>query len=97
MGHPIQVKDRVLPARGVGLIVAADTDRRLSHYTVGVPPLPSPAKWLHGSSLRGKPYIEIQWFRASGRLFIADAKVGAKASPADLAALAWMINSVRVK
>ena len=96
VGYPIQVQDRVLPARGVGLIIARDTEAGLSHGTVAVPPLPSPTRWLKGSRLAGLPYMETRWFRANGRLFIANAEVGAKASGADLTALAWVIKSVRV-
>jgi hypothetical protein len=39
-GFPIQVNGGVLPARGVGLIIATDTDPRLRHGRVAVPPLP---------------------------------------------------------
>ncbi len=94
-GYPIQVNDRVLPARGVALIVATDTER-FSQGMAARLPLPSLAKWLHGSALGGEPYMEIQRFRANGRRFIADAKVGAKASRTDTATLAWIVHSLRM-
>jgi hypothetical protein len=46
----------VLAPRGVGLIIATDTDRRLPHSKVAVPPLPLPwpdgshSGWLIGSA-----------------------------------------------
>jgi len=56
-GYPIQVNNRDLPARGVGLIIATDTDPRLSRGFVAVPPLPGPdgRGWDVGSSLGGRP------------------------------------------
>ena len=42
-GYPIQVNDHVLPARGVGLIIATDPDPKLSDDPVAVPPLPAPS------------------------------------------------------
>src|SRR5207302_6094703 len=54
-GFPIQVNDRVLPAHGIGLIIATDNDPRLSHGTVAALPLPPPSggadSWLVGSSM----------------------------------------------
>ena len=77
-GYPIQVNNRVLPARGVGLIIAADPDRRLSHGLVSKPPLPAPDSryWMIGSALGGGQYMEALCFRVEGKVFIACAKVG---------------------
>jgi hypothetical protein len=86
-GFPIQVNDGVLPGRGVGLIIATDTDRAVRHYgRLAVPPLPAfddPNGWRYwnaGSSAGAGPDIEILWFRVHGRTFIACAKIGAKAT-----------------
>jgi len=95
--YPIQVNDRFLTARGVGLIIATDTDPTLSHAPEAVPPLPSPlgSGWDVGSALAGSPYMELLWFRVNHRLFIADAKVGAKANRATLTAFEWIVHSLR--
>lgn len=97
-GYPIQVNNRVLPARGIGLIIATDTDRKLSHYVV-VRRLPLPAPngryWTIGSSLGGTPYMELLWFHAHGKTFIACAKVGPNVTRTDLKAVAAAVRSLR--
>lgn len=104
-GYPMQVNDRLLPARGIGLIIATDTDPRVSPGIVTVPPLPAPEgpawsersahQWGVGSAPAGSAYMETLWFRGNGRLFIADAKVGATANGAALSALTDIIQSLR--
>jgi hypothetical protein len=96
-GYPIQVSSRVLPARGVGLIIATDPDPSLSHYLVSNLPLPAPDGhyWTTGSSLAGTPYMELLWFRAHGMMFIACAKVGSRATSRDLNAIAMIVRSLR--
>jgi hypothetical protein len=56
-GFPIQANGGLLPAHGIGLIIATDTDAKLPHGPVAVPPLPAP--WAHsspviGSGIRGQ-------------------------------------------
>jgi hypothetical protein len=107
-GFPIQVNGGVLPARGVGLIIATDTDPRLAHGRVVVPPLPAPPApngwkyWNAGSASAaydgkgyGSPTIEMLWFRAHGATFIACVKIGAKAASGDLKAVAAIVQSLR--
>ncbi len=95
--YPMQVYDRMLTPRGVGLIIATDTDPTLTHAPVELPPLAPPGpRWDVGSALAGSPTMELLWFRVNHRLFLADAKVGADASRAGLATLAWIIHSVRL-
>lgn len=107
-GFPIQVNGRVLPARGVGLIIASDTDPRLTRGPVAVPPLPAPDApdgwkyWNAGSASaaydskgNGSPYIQMLWFRVNGATFIACAKIGAKATSGDLKAVAAIVQSLR--
>jgi hypothetical protein len=106
-GFPIQVNGGVLPARGVGLIIATDTDPKLSRGPVGIPPLPAPDApdgwkyWTGGSASAGydgrpgSPDIEMLWFRAHGETFIACAKIGPKATSRDLSAVAAIIQSLR--
>lgn len=94
-GDPIQVSNGVLPSRGVGLIIATDSDPRLSRGTVAVPPLPYPKGWAMGSALAGTPYIETLWFRARGTTFLATAKIGSRSTSADLKALAAIVHSLR--
>ena len=94
-GYMVQVNGNVLPARGVGLVIASDSDRRLPRRVARVPPLPRLETWLKGSALGGEPYLESVWFRIKGRYFLADAKIGAKATGADLAALGWISETVR--
>jgi len=100
-GYPIQVNDHVLPARGVGLIIATDPDPKLSHDPVAVPPLPAPSApnawryWGKGSTPAGSSYIEILWFRANGTTFIACAKIGPKATSDDLKAVDAIVKSLR--
>lgn len=98
-GYPIQVNGRVLPGRGVGLIIATDNDPKLSAGALATPPLPSPDgrqhQWLIGSGLAGEAFLETLWFRADGRTFIASAKVGPNVSGGDHHALAGIITSLR--
>lgn len=94
-GNPIQVNGNELPARGVGLVIASDTDARVSHAPVSGLPLPARAEWSFGSALAGQPYMQTVWFRVDGRMFMADAKIGARASKADLAGLAFILESIR--
>lgn len=99
-GYPIQVNGRLLPARGVGLIIATDTDPKLSRPAVAVPPLPAPGApkawryWGGGSASAGSPYIETLWFRANRTTFIASAKIGPKATTSDLTAVDTIITSL---
>jgi len=102
-GFPVQVNGGVLPAHGVGLIIATDTDPKLPHGPVAVPPLPAPDApdgwkyWNAGSASAGVPYIETLWFRINGTTFIASAKIGPKGHDADLKAFAQIIRSLRLQ
>jgi hypothetical protein len=95
-GYPIQVNNRALPAGGVGLIIAADPDPKLSHGLVREPPLPAPdgRYWMVGSALGGSPNMEALWFRVDGKIFIACAKVGPDATKSDRNAIAAIIGSL---
>jgi hypothetical protein len=98
-GYAIQVNGEVLPPRGVGLIIATDTDRRLPHSKVAVPPLPLPwpdgshGGWLIGSALPRSPIFETLWFRVYGTTYIAAATIGWKASAAAQKALGQIVRS----
>lgn len=106
-GYPIQVNAGILPARGVGLIIATDTDPKLPHGPVTVPPLPAPSApkawryWGGGSAsagyngMPGSPDIEMLWFRAHGTTFIACAKIGPKATSGNLKAVDAIVESLR--
>lgn len=100
-GFPIQVNGGVLPARGVGLIIATDTDPKLGHGPVAMPPLPAPDAlngwkyWSAGSASAGVPYIETLWFRINGTTFIACAKIGPKATSRGLKAVDAIVKSLR--
>jgi hypothetical protein len=106
-GFPIQASGGVLPARGVGLIIATDTDPKLPRGPVAVPPLPLPDAsngwkyWNAGSASAGydgrpgSPDIEMLWFRVHGGTFIACAKIGPKATSRDLSTVAAIIQSLR--
>jgi hypothetical protein len=107
-GFPIQVNGGVLPARGVGLIIATDTDPKLSHGRVAVPPLPAfgaPNGWKYwnaGSASaaydgkgNGTPSIEMLWFRVDGATFIASAKIGPKPASGDREAVTAIVQSLR--
>ena len=96
-GYPVQVNNRVLPGRGIGLIIATDPDPRLQRGPVQRPPLPAPngRYWSVGSALAGSPFMETLWFRADGRTLIACAKVGPRTTRRDLEALASIITSLR--
>jgi hypothetical protein len=82
-GFPIQVNGGVLPAHGVGLVIATDTDPRLSRGPVAVPPLPA----------RSAP--KTLWFRIHSTTLIACAKIGPKATSHDLKAVDTIIKSLR--
>ena len=96
-GYPIQVNGQVLPGGGVSLIIATDTDPRLSHGPVTVAPLPAPngRYWTVGSARAGAPYMQTLWFRFKGTTFIACAKIGPKATSGDIQAVASIIHSLR--
>jgi uncharacterized protein YbdZ (MbtH family) len=100
-GFPIQVNGGVLPARGVGLIIATDTDPKLGHGPIAVPPLPAPDApdgwkyWNAGSASAGAPYIETLWFRINGTTFIASAKIGPRATSHGLKAADAIVKSFR--
>jgi hypothetical protein len=101
-GFPIQVRDNALPARGVGLIVATDKDPQAVPYGhVTTLPLPSPSGarvsgWNFASALGGQPYLEMLTFRADGRTFVADLKVGPSVSGADMKALTGIVRSLHM-
>jgi hypothetical protein len=94
-GYPIQVNGRVLPARGVGFIIATDAGSRLSRDPLAVPPLRHPDGWLAGSGPSGARHLESVWFRGNGKFFIATAKIGSRAPGMALKALAKIIRSLR--
>jgi hypothetical protein len=102
-GYAIQVNGEVLPPRGAGLIIATDTDRRLRHGKVAVPPLPLPwpdgshGGWLTGSAPPRSPIFETLWFRVSRTTYIADAKIGWRASSAAQRALGQIVGSIKPK
>jgi hypothetical protein len=96
-GYPIQVNGRVLPARGVGLIIATDTDPKLPHNQVAMLPLtyPDGRYWMAGSAPAGSSYMDVLWFRVHGMTFIATAKIGPRATKRSLKAVATAIRSLR--
>ena len=94
-GNPVQVNSQVLPADGIGLTIAADTDTGPSDGPVAVPPLPYPQGWTTGSALAGSPYIRGLSFRVGSTTFAACAKVGPRVTSADHAALTAAIHSIR--
>jgi hypothetical protein len=99
-GYPIQVNAAVLAPRGVGLIIATDSDRDLPRSTVVAPPLPLPwpdgsRGWTVASMPAPSPVFETLWFRVSHTMYIAAAKVGRKASKADQKALGQIVRSIR--
>ena len=89
-------------ARGVALIVATDKDRQAVPYGhVTTLPLPSPSasgasSWNFASAIGGQPYLETLTFRADGRTFVADLKVGPSVSGADMKALADIVRSLHM-
>jgi hypothetical protein len=93
---PIQVSGEVLPRRGIGLVIATDSDRQLERYRVSKPPLRYPDGWLTGSAGGGAPYLRELWFRIHGVVLLATVKVGPGATRHDLAAFAKIIRSIRV-
>jgi hypothetical protein len=96
-GYPIQVNGGVLPKRGIGLIIATDTDPTQAPSDVSALPLPSPSgdRWSVGSALAGAPYLETLWFRIACTRLIASAKIGPDVSRGALRQLAGVIESVR--
>jgi hypothetical protein len=106
-GFPIQANGGVLPARGVGVVIATDTDPKLSHGPVAVPPLPAPDtpnswKYWNGGSVSagfggapGGPGIESLRFRVDHTTFIACAKIGPKATGGARKAVDAIIQSLR--
>ena len=91
----------MLPPRGVGLIVATDTDRKLAHGHVAVLPLPLPwpdgsgGGWSLGSSLAHSPVFEMLWFRVGHATYVVDAKIGWKATGAAQKALGQIVRSIK--
>jgi hypothetical protein len=101
-GAPIQANGDVLPARGVGVVIATDTDPTVRSYgPIAVPPLPAfdaPNGWKYwnaGSAVASNPDIEILRFRAHGATFTATAKIGVKAGNGGQKAVDAIIESFR--
>ncbi len=92
-GFPIQVSGLVLPARGVALILATDTDPRLSHTGLATLPLSYPENRVTGSAGSGTAYIQALWFRADRKTYLATTKIGPKSTGADLQAIAMIVRS----
>jgi hypothetical protein len=100
-GYPIQANGNTLLAGGLALIVATDRDRQVPYGHAATLPPPSPnasgaSGWTFGSALAGQPYLETLTFRAAGRTFVADLKVGPSASGSDLKALAGIVRSLHI-
>jgi hypothetical protein len=95
-GAPVQVSGEVLPRRGIGLIIAEDSDRRLDRSRIAMAPLRYPGGWLTGSALAGSPYMQERWFRVHRVVFLATVKVAPGATRRDLAALAKIVRSIRI-
>ena len=92
-GFPVQASGKTLPARGVSLVIATDTDPRVCRPG----PHPSPAggsnycqrSWaspplsfkdmIMGSSLAGTPVTSVLWVKAGGTALSLTAKFGASA------------------
>jgi hypothetical protein len=96
-GFPIQVNSQVLPAGGIGLIVATDADPRLSRGRIWKPPLPMPGggDWETGSSLAGTPYLTLLWFRVRAVTYVASAKIGARVTGRQMRILGAIVRSLR--
>ncbi len=99
-GTPVEVNGQVLPARGVGLVIATATERSFSHGIVVRPLLPVPwpdgsHDWTLASSLPGSPIYEWLWFREYGTTYIAAIAIGSKASRAAQKALGPIIGSIK--
>src|SRR5215510_6213511 len=94
---PIQVSGEVLPKRGIGLIIAQDSDKRLDRSGITRPPLRYPDGWLTGSSLGGAPYMRELWFRVHGVVLVGTVKIATDAARHDLAALAKIVRSIRIE
>jgi len=95
-GYPIQVNGQVLPKHGIGLIIATDSDPKISRGPYVAPPLRYPQGWSTGSAPGGAPYMDTIWFRVHGTPFIACAKIGPGAAKSDLSTLAKIIRSLRI-
>jgi hypothetical protein len=98
-GFPVQVRDSELPADGVALDVATGKDPPVvPNGRVAAMPLPSPSAsgWIIGSALGGQPYLETLTFRANGKIFVADLKVGSAASGSTLKALSRIVRSLHI-
>ena len=100
-GFPIQTS-AVLPARGVGVVIATDTDPTVRSYgPIAVPPLPAfdaPNGWKYwnaGSAVAGNPDIEILRFRAHDATFTATAKIGVKAGNGGQKAVDAIVRSLQ--
>ncbi len=100
-GYPVQSALGRQPPRGVGLVIASDTETGLPGRSRGyilAPPLPAPDQhgWNVGSTLvaSGNPSIETLWFRGDHETFIASVKVGTNATSADLRAIDRIIHSL---
>jgi hypothetical protein len=94
-GYPQQVNGLGFPGRAVSLIIATDTDPRLSHGHVAVPPLPYPDRWAVGSGMGDDPYLETLWFRAGGTTFLACGEIGPKATNRDFNTVVAIVHSLR--
>jgi len=99
-GTPIEINGKVLPHRGVGLVIATAAGLGPVHGQVAVPPLPLPwpypsHEWLLGSPPLGTPVYEWLWFRTGGSMYVAVVTVGTKASMAAQKALGPIVRSIK--
>jgi hypothetical protein len=93
-GAPIQANGSAMPADGIAVVIASDSDPHASQPATVSPPL-SLEEFTGGSAPAGTPTIQLLWFVGNGRTFVATVKSGANASPVDLRAVADLIRSLR--
>jgi hypothetical protein len=104
---PIQANDKVLPARGISLIIATDNDPKLCRPSTGqlscqrsyaTLPLPRPytIRWNAASQPNPTgPLFSDLWFESGRHTYIATIKIGAKVfNDSHLAVLAKILASL---
>jgi len=99
-GTPVEINGKVLPPRGVGLVIATAAGLGPVHGQVAGLPLPLPwpypsHEWLLGSPPLGTPVYEWLWFRTGGTMYVAVVTIGTKASMAVQRALGPIVRSVK--
>jgi hypothetical protein len=106
-GWAVAISGKVLPPRGVGLVITPDRNHAMTQEKAAVPPLPLPwpdashqSGWALASSppgpgSGGAPVFEYLKFRVNGMTYVASVTIGWNAPRDATKALVPIIRSIK--